>query len=790
MPLKLKDVLPKEPVDRKERQNKQMREYRKRKVEEDPDFLYYENLRIKVYKDSLSEEKKEQYRAKARERLIRWRAEKKEAEGQVQVPKKGTVTRKSQNEQRTKWNDEKRTQRAQMTQAERDRENEKRRERYAGKKLSQNEIVEEESSQNEIMEEEPSQNEIVAEEPSTPSNPRPYRTQDALRKAASRVRGIPTQSDKKAAVLVRIFSRSTPKTKHLFERNRQNGTRCKKRLDYLEKTIAAIREKVCKAKGKDAVIARRLLARAVSTSVAVNKRKCGTILGIGRKALCRGYSTNRIANRPRSDCLSQETKTKVNDFYLRGDNSRALPLPRSVKGGKAVQILEDTLVGLYKKLMSENTNLKLSFSKFKALKPSTCKPMTLHKHEACLCEYCTNILFKLQSLKFSCSSKPIPMDKYRLSEGTLCPKQGANYALKCINRKCDNCGPEKFLESLDIIGQKTTQTSWWRWENGTVLFAGVEKKRLLKKRKEGTLDDLLSELNAELQPFSRHLFDATWQCRQYQCLEKNRPQGTVLFCCDFGENVKVINQDEAQAAHWSNIQVTIHPVVATYECPEDGCTETVTDTMIFLSDDNKHCADAVHHFTTTATQVLKDDGIAFSRVIQFSDGAASQYKNKTAFNDASFGKEDAGCTMERHFFGSRHGKGPCDREIGVFKKQLRFSVLARQSFVADAKDMVAFGEKKLLKPKDGKSCHDGGHTKRRFFHVEVGQIKRARRRTQGLIAAKDTRSLHSIVGVAPHQLKVRERSCFCPDCESDKPCSNQDVLGLWQCRILKKGIKR
>ena len=85
----------------------------------------------------------------------------------------------------------------------------------------------------------------------------------------------------------------------------------------------------------------------------------------------------------------------------------------------------------------------------------------------------------------------------------------------------------------------------------------------------------------------------TWQWQQYQYLEKNLPEKAVLTCCDFGENVEVLNQDEAQGAHWSNIQVTIHPIVAKYRCQADACNQLVTDTMMFLSDDNKHCADAV-----------------------------------------------------------------------------------------------------------------------------------------------------------------------------------------------------
>ncbi|KAJ8018148.1 hypothetical protein HOLleu_44024 [Holothuria leucospilota] len=40
--------------------------------------------------------------------------------------------------------------------------------------------------------------------------------------------------------------------------------------------------------------------------------------------------------------------------------------------------------------------------------------------------------------------------------------------------------------------------------------------------------------------------------------------------------------------------------------------------------------------------------------------------------------------VEKHFFGSRHGKGPCDGEIGVLKRCAGNAVKSRQVIIADA----------------------------------------------------------------------------------------------------------
>ena len=89
------------------------------------------------------------------------------------------------------------------------------------------------------------------------------------------------------------------------------------------------------------------------------------------------------------------------------------------------------------------------------------------------------------------------------------------------------------------------------------------------------------------------------------------------------------------------------------------------------------------------------EGVDFNRLVQFSDGAPMQYKNRIAFADCSCAMQDLGIMSERHFFGSRHGKGPCDREIGVIKKSVARAVAARQDEVEPPRDLYDLCKKRL-----------------------------------------------------------------------------------------------
>lgn len=83
--------------------------------------------------------------------------------------------------------------------------------------------------------------------------------------------------------------------------------------------------------------------------------------------------------------------------------------------------------------------------------------------------------------------------------------------------------------------------------------------------------------------------------------------------------------------------------VATYKCTErEDPGSVVTDSTVFISSDLQHDHHAVQHFIGKALELLLSKDVMFNRVIQFSDGASTQYKNRICFGDCSPSVEDHG----------------------------------------------------------------------------------------------------------------------------------------------------
>ena len=369
-------------------------------------------------------------------------------------------------------------------------------------------------------------------------------------------------------------------------------------------------------------------------------------------------------------------------------------------------------------------------------------------------------------------------DRYQASRLTLCPREpGAEYRRQCLDRKCNNCGTHQLSHHLDAVLQtnRSSPATWFQWEQAQI---GQGKTRLMKIRHETTLEGLVEALEECLSPFSLHLFNAKWQSMQYKSVATTCPANTIIFCEDFAENDTCRPQDAPQGCHRNNTQCTIHPVVASYNCAVDNCSDVITDSIIFISDDLTHDHHAVQHFVRRSVQLLKEEGIPFNNLIQFSDGTPTQYKNRIAFADVSFAEQDIGIGSERHFFGSRHGKGPCDREIGVVKKSVSRQVAARQVEVASAHDLFTMCRERLSLPRTP-TTQDHHHSKRRFVYVDKSAISRQRPDRTDTKPLKNTRKLHCVKAIEPYTVTVRELSCLCPRCREGGPCLNTDITGPW-----------
>ena len=194
----------------------------------------------------------------------------------------------------------------------------------------------------------------------------------------------------------------------------------------------------------------------------------------------------------------------------------------------------------------------------------------------------------------------------------------------------------------------------------------------------------------------------------------------------------------------------------------------------------------MQHFVRITNEHLQDQGITIARQIHFSDGSPCQYKSKVNFADASHGQVDFGFPVEKHFFGSRHGKGPCDGEIGVLQKS---------AIISDALDLFNYGKGKLTLPKVDADRHS--HTKRTFLYVKKGDIPRERKDRTEVKCVPKTRSIHCVRGMQPHVVTSKERSCFCEVCaatqsDDQQECPNASLTGQWVTASLltRKTIRR
>ena len=187
---------------------------------------------------------------------------------------------------------------------------------------------------------------------------------------------------------------------------------------------------------------------------------------------------------------------------------------------------------------------------------------------------------------------------------------------------------------------------------------------------------------------------------------------------------------------------------------------------------------------------LQSNGVKIDRLIQFSDCAPSQYKNKTSFIDASFSEKDFGFRTEKHFFGSRHGKGPCDREIGVLKKKARLEVLSRNVNIRSAKELCSFGQHYLSKPNERSPVSDHARSKMSFTYVEKTSVQRRRSERTNVKTLPNTRSQFAIFGISPYIVGSKEHSCFCTGCmKGDDSCTKSHITGTMQITNLKTGLQ-
>lgn len=365
--------------------------------------------------------------------------------------------------------------------------------------------------------------------------------------------------------------------------------------------------------------------------------------------------------------LAPKTVELVCDFYNSDEVSRVMPGKKDY-----VSVRQDgQRVHLQKRLILSNLKEcyllfkdrfqaeRVGFSKFAQLRPKQCVLAGASgTHSVCVCTIHQNVKLMLLASKVPelTAKRSLSLQTYHhcLAHIMCNPPQPICYLGTCA--VCPGIAKlSKYL--LDILdGNMIDNISFLQWvsvDRSTLQTVNVPADEFV---------DLFCEKVKVLLP---HSFIAAQQASYYQECKSTLKPGELLVTADFSENYAFILQDAAQGFHWNNAQATIHPFVAYYT--ESGELQHVS--YVVISDCLHHDTVAVYlfqkKFLSHMTKIIPS---VVRKVRYFSDGAASQYKNRKNFINLCYHQEDFGIPAEWHFSATSHGKGACDGLGGTVKR--------------------------------------------------------------------------------------------------------------------------
>jgi len=485
------------------------------------------------------------------------------------------------------------------------------------------------------------------------------------------------------------------------------------------------------------------------------------------------------------NALSYEASNEIQCWYQK--NSTCLALKKTVlRSGEQKMILNTSI-----KKLHQRWDGRVSLSKFHMLRPKHVLTMKKQTFNSCLCDVCLSISNKLRALK---PHLTVDIDKYDLVDITLCPlaKDSEYRKMLCIKRDCPDCGVhllQKYLSSHGITSTlMAKKVKWHEWENRTYRPANTlgktTKSPSLSKKvlvdKEETIETCIRQLLLCLGSFALHLFNAKYQAEMYNKIKESPPIGTIVTCEDFAENWRTKYQDEITSVHYCYEQATVFTTTSSYKCPT--CKETVAESIIFISKDLKHDAYFVQAAHKSLIEHFKLRGLKIDKHIFFSDGCAGQFKGKTSFYQLS--KMPFKHIQERNFFGSKHGKSPCDALGGILKRKAEDFVRCRVGVLRNAEELFNFSKNELEIPFN---CELGQHKPRVVMFID--SVEHADETK--LLGFKGTQSIHQVRRAGPDSVELRSRSCFCTVCVgSEGECIHSDITGTWQLHKLTSKRKK
>ncbi|CAF1683341.1 unnamed protein product, partial [Rotaria magnacalcarata] len=272
-----------------------------------------------------------------------------------------------------------------------------------------------------------------------------------------------------------------------------------------------------------------------------------------------------------------------------------------------------TLREMYQLFIEENPTIQVSRSSFQGLRPCNVLYKSLTPHNVCVCVYHENILLLLKSLNLHVQGLR-SVDLHSFIKILVCEDNNEfcmfNNCSKCVNNfknKIEN----KIIDSKSII-------KWTLWSTSP-------EGRAVKIDYEGSVVECVNVLSNKIKDFLFHTFVKRQQSQFFEMSKTNVTDKRCLLQVDYSENYSIVEQNEIQSAHWSKKQLSIFTA--------HFWAQSTTQSMVLVSDDishNKYTVSKCIEHIINRLQLLVP---SLDELIIFSDGSASQFKQRFLFKN-------------------------------------------------------------------------------------------------------------------------------------------------------------
>lgn len=372
--------------------------------------------------------------------------------------------------------------------------------------------------------------------------------------------------------------------------------------------------------------------------------------------------------------ISDETKQLIHNFYLKNNISvqsagkqEVKSIKNSATGKRELhqkRYMMLTVKEAYE-VFKQETGISAKKSIFYQLRPKYVLPVSETPHNMCVCQYHANFNYLLEAVNGLCEN--FPYKGKELLPSVCCDTEKES----CMLGDCETCGtPQDLYQFLSEDVHKNQEVTWKQWQR-------VNKKPILSKV-TGSLKEIVSEIEDMLPFFKKHSYIKNVQAVEFEKKKLNVNAKECVLQVDFAENYSLVSQDEIQSAHWSYEQVTIFTACA--------WTHLGVESFAIISDHLCHDKHAVWTFLRQLIEILRGNLSQLKTIFVFSDGAASQFKNKYIMSSLCSSKEDFGVELHWSFFATSHGKGAVDGIGGNVKRKVWTCVKSRLYTVANAQE--------------------------------------------------------------------------------------------------------